>query len=215
MNNSTVTKIYDRYSFFYDYIFKNIFDSARKRVFEKANFIGDERIIEFGVGTGLSFKYYPTAIPLDITGIDLSQKMLKIAKKKVKRYKNLNINLQCLNAENTPYQTSSFDKVILLYVYSVTANPFALLKEAMRICKENGSIYIVNHFSNFGKKKLNLAERILNPWSNVIGFRSDFSYIKYVKDLNINVEDVESSNVFSITKIVHLKKHKNMNLISL
>lgn len=212
MNSSLVKNIYDNYASIYDLVFSVVLNPARKKAIRQMNIQPNEKIIEFGVGTGLSFNHYNFSNKISITGIDLSEKMLEKARSKVAKYKNFDITLSCIDAEDTPYDDSTYDKVMLMYVYSVTPNPEKLLSEAFRICKENGSVHIVNHFSNYENSRLNLFERSLSKMSKVIGFRTVFSYQDYIKNLNLNIESVESANIFSSTKVIHLKKKDNGHL---
>jgi len=213
MNKNTVRKNYDRLAPLYDLIFSRIFDDARKKSISKMNIKPNDRIIEIGVGTGVSLKHFNFSNNLSFTGIDLSEKMLEKAQHKADKYQNSNITLDCINGEDTPYNNSTFDKVILMYVYSVTPNPEKLIEESIRICKDNGSIYIINHFSNSKNNNLNIFEKILSNWSDVIGFRSDFSYANHIERYNLTIESVISANLFSITKIIHFKKNKNTHIL--
>lgn len=209
MNSSIVRNIYNNYASIYDIAFSLVLNPARKKAFRQMNIQPNEKIIEFGVGTGLSFNHYNSADKISITGIDLSEKMLKKAQSRAAKHKNLGITLSCIDAENTPYEDSTYDRVILMYVYSVTPNPKKLLHEAFRICKDNGSVHIVNHFSNFENSKLNFFEKSLSKMSKFIGFRSVFPYEEHIEKLKLNLESVESANIFSMTKVIHLKKMDN------
>jgi phosphatidylethanolamine/phosphatidyl-N-methylethanolamine N-methyltransferase len=214
MNKAIVRRIYNNYASFYNILFSGFLNPARKKAIEKMKLEPNQSVIEFGVGTGLSFKYYNKEAELYLTGIDISEKMLAKAEKEVKKNTNLIIKLECIDGENTPYDDSSFDKVVMMYVYSVTPNPEKLLMEAFRICKENGSVYIINHFSNFNGENLNILENWLKNFSNLLGFRSDFSFFEYVTKLDLNIESIDSANLFSLTKIVHLKKIDNLHILS-
>ncbi len=215
MDKTSVKKIYNNYAHFYNFLFSKILDPARKIAIQKMNIHPNENIIEIGIGTGLSLKHYNSLHDISITGIDLSDKMLKKAQLEAIKYPKLKVTLNCIDGENTPYKDSTFDKVILMYVYSVTPNPEKLLKEAIRICKDNGSIYIINHFSNYEKNKLNFFEKSLSNFSNLIGFRSDFSYVNYIENNKLNIESVESANLFSLSKVIHFKKNNNLHLLNL
>jgi len=213
MNINSVTTVYNNYASFYNIIFGKVLDSGRRKSIKLMNPKNGDKIIEFGIGTGLSLNSFPKNVTLDLTGIDLSDKMLSKAKLQGQKFKNIHLKLYKMDAENTTFSDNTFDKVALMYIYSVTPNPEKLLKEALRICKENGDVFIVNHFSNSKNDKLSLLEKMVKSFSNTIGFRSDFSYQKYIKDLNINIENVTTANIFSLTKIIHFKKKNNLHLI--
>ena len=64
----------------------------------------------------------------EVTGIDISPDMLEKAKKHKKN--NLrNKNVIMMNGEQLTFEDNSFDKVVGMYVVSVTQNPNLLIKE--------------------------------------------------------------------------------------
>lgn len=174
-----------------------------------------EKIIEIGVGTGLSFRHYNQySHSVSLTGIDLSDKMLEKARHTAVGFKKIEIDLMLANGENTSYHDSTFDRVVLMYVYSVTPDPEKMLREAFRICKDSGSVHIINHFSNFNGNGMTLSERLLSRHSHRIGFRSHFPYSKYITGFGLEVASVKSANLFGLTKIIHLPKAKNPHILS-
>src|SRR5207248_562199 len=70
----------------YDFVFGPVFHPGRKEAVRVANDRPSQRILEVGVGTGLSLPYFrPDS---HVTGIDVSAEMLEKAKRRVER-KNL------------------------------------------------------------------------------------------------------------------------------
>ena len=72
--------------------------------------------------------------------------MLDIAKKKIKKNNIPNKSISLMDGEALSFPDNSFNKVVAMYVVSVTQNPEKLINEMKRVCKSNGDIYIVNHF---------------------------------------------------------------------
>jgi phosphatidylethanolamine/phosphatidyl-N-methylethanolamine N-methyltransferase len=215
MNSTTVKRVYDNYANYYDLIFSRVLDDGRRKAIAEMGIKPDEKIIEIGIGSGLSFKHYNNSQPdFSITGIDISAKMLEKAKKKASVFSNLKIDLRLLNGEETPFEDSTFDKVVLMYVYSVTPDPIKLLKESLRICKDSGSVHIINHFSNYSGKGLSLSEKLLSHYSDRIGFRSQFSYSEYITGLGLEIASVKSANLFDLTRIIHLQKAQNTHILT-
>lgn len=79
-----------------------------------------------------------------------------------------------MDAENTEFEDSSFDKVVAMYVAAVVPDPERLVDEMRRVCKPNGRIIFVNHFQS-RNPVLGAFENILAPLSAQLGFRPDFS----------------------------------------
>ncbi len=211
MNNSTISKLYSKYVNLYDFIFGKPLDQGRKKVLHQMNIQPNQEILEVGIGTGLSLKHYPKAHKINIKGIDLSKEMLKKAAIRGRKFNNINLSVEEINGEETPYHDNSFDKVILMYVYSVTPSPKNLLAEAIRVCKPDGDIFIVNHFSHYKTQRLTFSEKIVSSASHIVGFKSNFSFNKYMQ--HVNIENIDDANLFSLTKIIQLKKHKNLHLV--
>jgi phosphatidylethanolamine/phosphatidyl-N-methylethanolamine N-methyltransferase len=206
----SIQSIYNIYSNFYDLLFSSTFNDARRKAISSLDLDDSKKTIEFGIGTGLSLKYFPRKYN-GLTGIDLSDKMLARCIKKVKMY-NMNVDLRIMDCEHTTFENEIFDYVILMFVYSVTHNPDQLLKEAFRICKCSGTVIIVNHFSNVEGKKLNIFEYILSFFENSVGFRSNFSFREYIIEKKLILDKLVNANFLSITKVIFLKKSDNLHI---
>ncbi|MEQ8711524.1 MAG: class I SAM-dependent methyltransferase [Cyclobacteriaceae bacterium] len=205
MNRRLVSKVYDNYARIYNILYGQVLDAGRNKAIEMMEISFQNKILEIGIGTGLSLKKYPNGKDIEITGIDLSEKMLSKAKIQAQRLSGMKIDIKLMDGEQTAFPSGFFDKVVLMYVYSVTPNPKELMKEVKRICKPLGDIYLVNHFSHSKENELSFFERAVSSFSEKIGFRSDFSYQKYVSDLKMQIVTLENANIFSLTKVIHLK----------
>jgi len=86
--------------------------------------------LEIGVGTGRF------ASPLGIEyGIDPSEKMLEIAKKR-------GIKVKVGKGENLPFEDEEFDYVAIIISFCFVENPEKVIKESKRVLKKNGKIII-------------------------------------------------------------------------
>jgi phosphatidylethanolamine/phosphatidyl-N-methylethanolamine N-methyltransferase len=130
-----------------------------------------DRVLEVGVGTGISLPLYPRDVR--ITGIDVSREMLEKARARVARAKLTNIEaLLEMDAEAMAFPDASFDKVVAMYVVSVVPRPEKLLEELHRVCRPDGDIFIVNHFQS-DNPIIGGLERVLAGFSSQIGFNPD------------------------------------------
>src|SRR5260370_31890947 len=83
MQESSRKKIYDIHSMFYDAPFGRLVRRRIARAISHMNIAPADRVLDLGIGTGVSLNYYP----LDrghIIGVDLSSGMLREARKKVR-----------------------------------------------------------------------------------------------------------------------------------
>src|SRR5216110_1005829 len=80
LDKATIAKAYARWAPIYDFVFGAVFERGRRAAVAAAERIGG-RILEVGVGTGLSLPTYSPANRL--VGVDLSAPMLRKAKARV------------------------------------------------------------------------------------------------------------------------------------
>src|SRR5918911_5761876 len=83
MHIESVKAAYRRYARVYDTVFGPVLQPGRKAVLEALACKSGERVLEVGVGTGLSLPLYPREVR--VTGIDVSREMLEKARARVAR----------------------------------------------------------------------------------------------------------------------------------
>jgi len=168
MQIEAVKAAYRRYARIYDVIFGAVLQPGRNAVLQALKLKPGDRVLEVGVGTGISLPLYPRDVR--ITGIDVSSEMLERARARVARAKLPNVDaLLEMDAENMAFPDASFDKVVAMYVVSVVPRPAKLIQELHRVCKPNGEVFIVNHFQS-ENRVVGTLERALGVFSAQIGF---------------------------------------------
>src|SRR5262249_27982623 len=80
MSREAVIKTYRRWAPIYDKVFGSVFEEARRAAVAACEQIGG-RVLEVGVGTGISLPYYSPNCR--VTGIDISEAMLQVARQRV------------------------------------------------------------------------------------------------------------------------------------
>jgi phosphatidylethanolamine/phosphatidyl-N-methylethanolamine N-methyltransferase len=191
MQIEAVKAAYRRYASVYDALFGPVLQPGRKAVLEALECRPGDRVLEVGVGTGLSLPLYPPFVR--VTGVDLSREMLEKARTRVQRRALSNVEgLHEMDAQAMDFPDGSFDKIVAMYVVSVVQEPARLLAELHRVCKPNGEIFLVNHVRS-SNPILGAVERGLARFSDQIGFHPDFDLHSLVNG-SARVEHV--SNVF-------------------
>ncbi|MED5579925.1 MAG: methyltransferase domain-containing protein [Nitrospinota bacterium] len=195
----TTEKIYDRWGKFYDIVFKKIFNEGRSVGVELLQLESDERLLEVGVGTGLSLPLYPNSS--EIVGIDISSKMLEKAREKIKKLDMDNIQLSVMNAEEMDFPDNTFDCVTACYVVSAAPDPQKIVSEICRVCKPDGRIVFINHFKsqNFLLAKF---EELINGACKKIGWETTLDLEPLLKSNNLTSVAQERVNVFNYWKAV-------------
>jgi len=200
MQIESVKAAYRRYAAVYDAVFGPVLQPGRKAVVQALKLRPGERVLEVGVGTGLSLPLYPRDVK--ITGIDVSREMLEKARRRVARRRLANIEaLLEMDAERMSFADASFDKVVAMYVVPVVADPVRLLEELHRVCKPDGEIFLVNHVRS-DNRFIAAFENGLARFSDKIGFRPDFQLRDMVSDEN-QITEVSRINFF--WKVMRLK----------
>jgi phosphatidylethanolamine/phosphatidyl-N-methylethanolamine N-methyltransferase len=193
MEIEAVKAAYRRYANVYDAIFGPVLQPGRKAVVNALGCRPGERVLEVGVGTGLSLPMYPASVR--ITGIDLSREMLEKARIRVRRRRLENVEgLLEMDAEAMAFPDASFDKVVAMYVVSVVEKPAKLLHELHRVCKPAGEIFIVNHVRS-DNPIVGAVEKSLARFSNQLGFHPDFE-LKSLVNGSARIEHVSNVNFF-------------------
>ena len=139
--NEVIIQRYDRISLLYDWMDKMIKDEWRHNLL--ANVRGD--VLEVGIGTGINLKYYPKDIN-SLTGVDFSEGMLNLARKKNKKLQvDFKVNLMNADIQALPFPENAFDSIISTCVFCSVPDPVKGLKELKRVCKPEGEIFMIEH----------------------------------------------------------------------
>lgn len=202
MDKDSIITTYRRYARHYDTIFGRVFDPGRRIVVELMDNKPGERVLEVGVGTGISLPYYPPQTL--VTGIDLSPHMLERASQRVVEHELDNVSLDVMDAERMTFPDGYFNKVVAMYVASVVPHPPVMVAEMKRVCKPGGDIFIMNHFSN-SSRLVNTAEKLLSPLAKIIGFRPAFPMKQFIAESNLDVVEIVPVNAFGYWSLIHVK----------
>src|SRR6516162_1810028 len=105
-----VAKAYGRWAPIYDLVFGKVFEQGRQSTIAEADRIGG-RILDVGVGTGLSLSDYARSTRL--CGVDISEPMLRKAQSRVRALKLDNVEtLSVMDAKNLAFPDCFFDAVV-------------------------------------------------------------------------------------------------------
>lgn len=151
LSASEIKQKYDKFARYYNIVeigFELFLRNLRKKLLKEAR----GRVLEIGVGTGKNLRYYSRNC--DLTAVDLSEKMLEIAKLRADKLRR-DARFYNSNADNLPFERGSFDCVVDTLGLCTYPDPVKALKEMARVCKSNGRILLLEHGisdNNFVKK---------------------------------------------------------------
>ena len=122
-------KAYARWAPVYDMLCGPVFLNGRRAAAKAAKLAAHEvggRILEIGVGTGLSFDDYDAST--EITGIDISEPMIARARERLKsgRYPYVR-GLHVMDAGDLGFPDAHFDCVVGQFVITLVDNPERVL----------------------------------------------------------------------------------------
>ena len=170
MDIQSVKSSYARWAPIYDRTFGA--RTGRRRAVDYINRQGGPKVLEVGIGTGLSLQRY--APHLEVWGIDFSHEMLAKAKRKVSEQALTHVaGLQQMDARELDFPDASFDTVAAMHIVSVVPEPERVLAEMARVCKPGGEIVITNHFASEDGVMARI-EKLTAPFADMLGWHSDF-----------------------------------------
>jgi ubiquinone/menaquinone biosynthesis C-methylase UbiE len=170
-------KAYARWAPVYDVLCGPVFLNGRRAAAKAAKMAAHEvggRILEIGVGTGLSFDDYDGST--EITGIDISGPMIARARERLNtgRYPYVK-DLRVMDASALDFPDASFDCVVGQFVITLVDNPERVLSECARVLRPGGQIILVNHL--YSERGLAAAvERLLAQKARGLGLRPEFPF---------------------------------------
>jgi phosphatidylethanolamine/phosphatidyl-N-methylethanolamine N-methyltransferase len=178
LDKQTVTKAYARLAPVYDLVFGAVFERGRHAAIAAAERVGG-RILEVGVGTGISLPHYSRSSKL--CGIDISEPMLRKAQERVDELGLSNVEgLWVMDAERLTFPDASFDVIVAQYVITTAPNPEAVLDELARVLKPGGEIVLVSRVGAEAGLRHSI-EHWFQPAARKLGWRTEFSFKRYAQ----------------------------------
>jgi phosphatidylethanolamine/phosphatidyl-N-methylethanolamine N-methyltransferase len=176
MERDQVAEAYGRWAPVYDIVFGPIFRQGRRAAVKAAEAIGG-RVLEVGVGTGLSLADYGKDVR--VVGIDISEPMLDKARKRVEAQHLTNVEaLEVMDAEHLAAPDASFDVIVAQYVVTAIPNPEKALDEFVRVVRPGGEIILTTRIGAETGLRGTL-EKWLMPLTSRMGWRTEFPWARY------------------------------------
>lgn len=201
---SKVRQHYDRIARFYDLLqlpAEMVFARWRRRLLSEVK----GETLEVGIGTGKNIPYYPDGTVL--TGIDISEKMINIARKRAD--KSPEIRLLVMDAENMLFNDNTFDTVVSTCVFCSVPDPVQGLREIKRVCRKDGKLLMLEHV--LSRKKI--IGRLMNALNfipcSLCGVNINRSTYDNLLKAGFEPENIEVKNVWlDIVKIFRITNSK-------
>ena len=184
VDTDSVKSAYRRWAPVYDHTFGKFAAEGRRHAVEMIN-ARQGRVLEVGVGTGLSLPAYSRH--LDIVGIDLSPEMLDKARERVVEEGLTHVSgLHEMDATALKFPDDAFDTTVAMYVMTVVPDPEAVMRELSRVTKPGGEVLLVNHFSQEDGVR-GWVERRMAPFADKLGWKPlfDVDHVMVCEELEL------------------------------
>ena len=135
---AVMDKKYAAFAKYYDFAMTSLWRVWLKKVLP---FIEGAKVLEVSFGTGFLMTQY--AEHFDTYGIDFSNAMIQITKRKLEK-KNLSASISKGNVENLPFENNAFDTIINTMAFTGYPNGEKALEEMKRVLKRNGKLLLMD-----------------------------------------------------------------------
>jgi len=163
------------------------------------------KVLDVGCGSGRNFIKLKG---IKIFGIDFSQKMLDLAKKRAKEIK-IKVDLKKAESNNLPFENNYFDAVLcyaLLHCIDSKKDRKKTIEEVYRVLKPNG-IALISSWGNNSPRLKNKKKECFVPWT----IRGEDKVERYTYIFSLEELEKLAKNVGF--KIINSWEERNVNLI--
>jgi ubiquinone/menaquinone biosynthesis C-methylase UbiE len=179
-------RVWEKQAKSYDKITKIVYEDAYRLSIKKVNEIlePNNKVLEIGCGTGIITFGIADSVE-NIKAIDISPRMIEIAKEKSRKLNKDNIDFNVADGYELPYQDKEFDVILLFNVLHMIKEPERQLKEIYRLLKKDG--YLITATDCYGEV-VSLKEKLLLLLKKLLNKLGILPYLRnYKKDDLINL----------------------------
>lgn len=201
MNSDKVRRKYDRIARVYDVLESPMeglsFAGLRRDLLSRVR----GRILEVGVGTGKNLPYYPAGV--DLTGIDVSPRMLERAEAKA-RALGIRPVLRVMDVERMDFPGETFDTCVSTFVFCSVLHPREGLGEIRRVLKRGGRALFLEHVRS-GNSLAGTVMDLMDPLiSALVGPHVNRRTVELIRDAGFEILSNEDAGAGIIRKVTAL-----------
>jgi ubiquinone/menaquinone biosynthesis C-methylase UbiE len=158
------------------------------------------RVLEIGVGTGLSFAHYPAVE--ELVGVDPSEPMLRRARRRATELAS-DVTLVDAPAEALPFEDKSFDTVVSLAVLCTVDDPSRALQEIRRVLRPGGRLVFLEHVRSSEPGLAQWQDRLERPWGWIAGgCHPNRQTLEAIEGAGFEVVELERKDLPDIPRLV-------------
>jgi len=160
--------------------------------------VDGNRILEVGVGTGKNSSYYPRGVQL--TAVDLSDKMLERAQQRVQELDKVDLCL--MDAQRLAFPDAAFDAALATFVFCSVPDPVLGLQELGRVVRPGGQILLLEHV-RVNKPMIGKLMDLFDPFVvRLMGPHINRRTAENVKKAGLEIERVEELAPGGLVKLM-------------
>lgn len=196
--------IYRNWVKIYDLLFGSKYINKQREVeISMLNLKNEDKILFVGIGTGEDLRFIPEGI--SVTGVDITNEMLDIARKKARELGLKEAKIINMDGQNLDFEEDTFDYVVLNLILSVIPNANKALKEAYRVLKPGGKVAVFDKFLD-ERKDPNILRRLLNSITRSLGTDINRRFSDMLDRVNLKVIEEKNSILGGRYRIIILQK---------
>jgi len=162
-SQNVAPRLFDEFMEYYLNLTEESTQKAFSEFFDMLHLKNGYKVLEVGFWTGRNLAFYPDHIHLK--GIDITPKMIEIAKGKADELKRNNAEYAVFDGHNIPFDDNQFDVVLETFALCGAEKPQKLLDEMVRVCTPEGLVGLfdyrrANEGSRIRKEQDVLAETV-------------------------------------------------------
>ena len=198
-----VERVYSSMARVYDASFDWALGPGRRIAVSRLSLEDGARVLEVGVGTGLSLPLYSNR--WRVTGVDISEAMLAEARTRLADLGRDDVDLRRMDARELAFPDATFDAVVAPYVMSVVPDPRRVMSEMGRVCRPGGTVIVVNHFGH-RLRAIRAIETLASPLTHWIGFRLDLPIETVTDTRGLRVTGEETVNLLGMWRLIVMRR---------
>lgn len=160
------------------------------------------KVLEVAVGTGLNLEAYPPHVTL--TGLDLSEAMLDIARSRATKL-GRSASLQQGDAHALPFDDASFDSVVCTFGLCAIPDHTKAIAEMTRVLRPGGRLILVDHIESTSRLA-RAVQRTLEIFTVPLGGEHFLRRpLNQVRAGGFDIEQVQRFKLGLVERLVALK----------